>query len=70
MNTFDTARSAANTMIAARGYATATDVARETKIDRRLVWDALLTCDTMTRRMDYARKSGAKQFVFERRAAA
>lgn len=70
MSATEIARQQALAQIAKRGYATVCDVVEETALPRRQVWDALLGWEPVERRMDYARKSGAKRFIFERRSGA
>jgi hypothetical protein len=60
-------RSIAARLVAEKHFATAAEIVEATGFDSSTVSHALTTDDTLTRRMDYARKSGAKQFLYERR---
>lgn len=62
-------RAEALRQIAERGYATTADIAKAIECTRGAATHALLYDARFERRMDYARMSGAKQFVYVRRSA-
>ncbi len=70
MNAADIARQAARRLIETQRYASVVEIVATTGPPYGTVRDALLRDVSLARRMDYARKSGAKQFIYERRTAA